>query len=209
MILKQFHQAEFPPKPEEPSKPESSSSSKKSESSSKEKPDQTPPPPPVIVVEKIPTRLFEPSTCLDSINVQSATKERMESSYQYISTLLKDFGTSPDKTCGYPLSRSVLGSRVDLIRLLLDYGARPTFWDNYVIFLAIGMGDLCILRMLLEEDYVHPNENLPSDHSTSQKKFKGKLRVSVNDGMLREALKHKDYKIADYLMGKGLFVSLF
>ncbi|KAG0152387.1 hypothetical protein CROQUDRAFT_649789 [Cronartium quercuum f. sp. fusiforme G11] len=211
IILRNFHQSEFdseldPPNSSSSSdKPPSSSSSPHNQhpSSSSEKTQLGPPP---IVIDQIPTRLFKPLSSNKTTRTENETRAiKLEQSYQYIFTLLTEFRTSPDKTGGYPLARSVLSGNLDFIRLLLDFGARPRLKDNLVIMVAIEKGDLYIVRMLVERDYIHPEEDCKSRPRSDMKnkKVKREDRVKINDCMLEKALRRKHYRIADYLMGKG------
>lgn len=81
-----------------------------------------------------------------------------------------------------------------------------------MILLAISKGDLNLLRMLVEVDYVHPDEESYEEvnlqKKQNKKKHKNKRRktedrVVINDQMLEKALKRKDYQIARYLIQKG------
>lgn len=147
-----------------------------------------------------------------SSSSSSSNQVSLENSFRYISTLLSDYRSSPDKTGGYPLARSVLSGQLRFVRLLLSFGARPCVKDQLVILLAISKGDLNLLRMLVEVDYVHPDEESYEEvnlqKKQNKKKHKNKRRktedrVVINDQMLEKALKRKDYQIARYLIQKG------
>ncbi|EGG10889.1 uncharacterized protein MELLADRAFT_76728 [Melampsora larici-populina 98AG31] len=187
MILRKFHQDEF----KETSKDLISSSLRPTRS-------------PKIFISQLPTRLFKPMTSKDQIELTH--------SFQYISILLKDFNVSPKRLGGYPLSRSILSGELNFIRLFLTYGANPSDKDNLSIMIAIKTGDLNLVRMLIEVDFVHPNEleeskkiglNYQLDGLKSHKKIRLEDRVKVVDEMLDKALKRKDYKMGEYFMGKG------
>lgn len=103
-----------------------------------------------------------------SSNSNPTVVESFDEAYRFIDLLLSEFGASPDKLGGYPLARSVLSSNIRLIRLLLDHGARPSINQNLVIMVAIETGDLEILRLLIEPDYIHPLESIdPNPRSSS------------------------------------------
>ncbi|KAH9816181.1 hypothetical protein DFH28DRAFT_1125640 [Melampsora americana] len=154
---------------------------------------------PKILISQLPTRLFNPMTSKNPIE--------LEKSYQYISTLLDEFNLSPKKLGGYPLSRSILSGELSFIRLLLTYGAQPSDKDNLSIMIAIKTGDLNLVRMLIEVDFIHPNETQDSKRlamkNQAHKKTKFEDRVKVIDQMLDKALKRKDYQMGEYFMGKG------
>ncbi|MBW0472411.1 hypothetical protein O181_012126 [Austropuccinia psidii MF-1] len=168
-------------------------------------------------ISQIPTRLFKALSNVASVRPSSPVErvDELQRSYQYIKLLLSDFHASPDKLGGYPLARSVLSGNIQFIRLLLDYGARPSYKNNLVMMVAIGTGDLKIIRLLVEPNYRHPQE-LEHDEvacdSCAQakapplicsKKSKLEDRLRITDEMLEKAVKRKDSLMAQYFMERG------
>lgn len=145
--------------------------------------------------------------------------------------LLDHYSVSPNSKKGYFLSKAVFIENLPLVQLLLDYGADPTLNGNWSVRNAIAKGDLQLVRMLLEGDYVHPqladdaartlddvevDRNLvgkrtkrrismESEGSTPRKKVKLGERCKATGEMLEVAVSRAEWRIVDYLRARGEF----
>ncbi|KAA1069793.1 hypothetical protein PGT21_033451 [Puccinia graminis f. sp. tritici] len=168
---------------------------------------------PKIKVSALPVRLFKalsPTPSDPSPAIIKDHADQLDQAFRYIHLLLTEYGTSPDKFGGYPLARSVLSGNLAFVRLLLDHGARPGVKDNLVIMVAIETGDLELLRLLIEPNFIHPKETKQSSPlipnslpPKSHKKLKLEDRVQITDQMLEQAIKRKDAAMAQYFINKG------
>lgn len=145
--------------------------------------------------------------------------------------LLDHYAVSPNSKKGYFLSKAVFIVHLPLVQLLLDYGADPTLNANWSVRNAIAKGDLRLVRMLLEGDYVHPDladEDTPtlddgadaigkrtkrristeSGGGTPRKKVKLGERCKATGEMLEVAVSRGEWRIVDYLRGRGALRSL-
>jgi hypothetical protein len=170
---------------------------------------------PKIKLSALPVRLFKALSRTPSDHSPAIIKDhadQLDQAFRYIHLLLTEYGTSPDKFGGYPLARSVLSGNLAFVRLLLDHGARPGIKDNLVIMVAIETGDLELLRLLIEPNFIHPKETsqssplIPNSRPLkNHKKLKLEDRVQITDQMLEQAIKRKDAAMAQYFINKGLF----
>lgn len=67
-----------------------------------------------------------------------------------------------DSHGGYPLIRAVQSKHIPLVRLLLNYGADPTKREGLAIFTAIKLGDLELVRLLIDTAEVRATEQMLS-----------------------------------------------
>lgn len=79
-----------------------------------------------------------------------------------------------------------------------------------MIMVAIETGDLELLRLLIEPNFIHPRETsqssplIPNSRPLkNHKKLKLEDRVQITDQMLEQAIKRKDAAMAQYFINKG------
>lgn len=150
----------------------------------------------------------------------------------YIMYLLTRLHASADSHKGYPLARAVLARRLDLIRLLLQYGADPSIRDNMSVMLAIGRNDLEVVKLLIEPEVqklpeygigaiaeldglgelspfspsgINSRKRKLAAQHTSRKKQKCPDRIPVTPAMLEAAVKQNHEPLISYFMSKGEF----
>jgi hypothetical protein len=70
--------------------------------------------------------------------------------------LFDKYQPSPNSHNGYPLSRAVLAKNVEVIKYLLDKGADPGMRDGLAIEISVKLGDLGIVKMLVEHQSLNP-----------------------------------------------------
>ncbi|KAI8443150.1 hypothetical protein BY996DRAFT_8295385 [Phakopsora pachyrhizi] len=119
---------------------------------------------------------------------------------------MRDFDSSPDLVNGYPLARSILAKDLRMIRLFLKYGARLDHKNFLVVDLAIRLGDLGLIRVLIEPGFKHPIERMDrSKNWGDQIKLSASRsdRIKVTDQMLERAIKFKNPSIIQYFIDKG------
>jgi len=75
--------------------------------------------------------------------------------------LFETYKPNPNSFEGYALSRAVLSKNLEVIRYLLRQGADPGKKEGMAIQIAVKLGDLRIVRMLVE------HQNLGSPNSGS------------------------------------------
>jgi len=72
--------------------------------------------------------------------------------------LFEKYKTNANSFDGYALSRAVLAKNAEIIKYLLSQGADPGKKEGMAIQIAVKLGDLRIVRMLVE----HQNLGLPA-----------------------------------------------
>jgi len=109
-------------------------------------PTSTPPRPtkPALTVSELPRRIFR--------NLTSASPIPPLLIY-----LFETYKPNANSFDGYALSRAVLAKNLGVIKYLLSKGADPGKKEGMAIQIAVKLGDLSIVRMLVE----HQNLGLP------------------------------------------------
>lgn len=67
--------------------------------------------------------------------------------------LFDTYSPSPNSHNGYPLSRAVLAKNVEVIKYLLSKGADPGMRDGLAIEISVKLGDLGMVKMLVEHQH--------------------------------------------------------
>lgn len=183
-----------------------------------------------LYIKELPKRLFK------YLSSSDPSRPLAEPDPLLSALLNPPYSVSPDRRGGYPLSRAVLARDLRLIRDLLDAGASPATKDALPVRVAVGTGDLDVVRMLVEPDFRSPEEAPPeasasmsADYSDADrpssdghnleadgrrrlvkgawKRRKVADRVQVSDGMLESAIKRGFFDLAAWLMTKGATLS--
>ena len=139
--------------------------------------------------------------------------------------LLDKYSASANSRNGYFLARAVLARHLPFVKLLLGHDADPSLNDGYAVNVAIGTGELALVKLLIErEPEPRPTEELHADDGVDNgdgRKKKKKKRRRESDGggggkrrkvgqrckatskMLEVALKEENWEIVTYLQAKG------
>lgn len=138
-----------------------------------------------------------------------------------IEYLFDRYGSSANSGKGYFLSRAVLARNRPFIELLLAHDADPALNQGYAVNLAIGTGDLGLVKLLMEKE-VHTRPKDEDVDTTEQGGKKGKKkrrresdgggggkrrktedRCKATSKMLEVAMKEENWEIVTYLQSKG------
>lgn len=131
--------------------------------------------------------------------------------------LLGEYEASPNSKKGYFLARAVVARHDPLIRLLLSHGADPGMKDGWTVVQAIGLGDLALVKLLMEREAVTGGceevEELEvveigkkrrrSSEGGGGKRRKMEERCRATDAMLEAAVRAEKWDIVHYLRSKG------
>ncbi|RUS22393.1 hypothetical protein BC937DRAFT_89441 [Endogone sp. FLAS-F59071] len=79
--------------------------------------------------------------------------------YQLIETLLQR-GASPNAPLGYPVIKSAILGRVDIIKLLLNYGANLAVRNNMALRVSAGSNNFKVVELLFENGLRADSETL-------------------------------------------------
>ncbi|KAI8461938.1 hypothetical protein BY996DRAFT_6408226 [Phakopsora pachyrhizi] len=150
-----------------------------------------------VKVPTIPIRLLNSLRDYDQLNFEYSDHDledqRQNSIYEFIRTLLTEFQTSPNQPSGYPLARSLLTRDLRMVRLLLDFDADLECKNDLIVKIAIAIGDLDLIRVLIEPNFKHPLEattatkTLKIDKSCDNERVeKGELKTVESNGTSRD-----------------------
>lgn len=147
-----------------------------------------------------------------------------------IEYLLEKYQASANSRNGYFLARAVLARHLPFVELLLRHDADPSLNDGYAVNVAIGTGDLALVKLLMErEPHERPTEELEvaeavdgdgdgqrrkkkkkrrreSDGGGGSKRRKVQDRCKATSRMLEVAMKEENWEMVTYLQSKGEWV---
>lgn len=126
-----------PPTPPLPERSTDDTGEEAAETTPAESPHRPPPTRPGLSITDLPRRLFR--------NLSTRTPIPPLLTY-----LFDTYSPSPNSHTGYPLLRAVLAKNVEVIKYLLSKGADPGMRDGLAIEIAVKLGDLGIVKMLVE-----------------------------------------------------------
>jgi hypothetical protein len=101
--------------------------------------EETPPEPtgPALSVPELPRRVFRSLSTTHPIP-------------PLIAYLFDTYAPNPNSHNGYPLSRAVLSKNTMVVKYLLSKGADPGIRDGLAIEIAVKLGDIGLVRLLVE-----------------------------------------------------------
>ncbi|CAK9780484.1 hypothetical protein CC85DRAFT_283454 [Cutaneotrichosporon oleaginosum] len=162
-------------------------------------PGDTPPPPspprPTPRPNKIPRRL---------LRTPEGARPRL---HPFVRYLVERFDIPPDADSSYPLMRGAADANYELVRFLLERGAKVTMSEHIAFRAAIHNKDLKMMKLLVEVD-----DQQPTEHGGSGARNIPLLksdRLQCPREWVDLALKSEAYDIAHWLVDeKGLTPSL-
>lgn len=95
---------------------------------------------PGLTVSELPRRLFRTLRTNDPIP-------------ELLMYLFETYSPDPNSHNGYPLSRAVLSKNVEVINYLLAKGADPGVRDGLAIEIAVKLGNIGLVRLLVEHQH--------------------------------------------------------
>lgn len=146
-----------------------------------------------------------------------------------IGYLLDKYHASANSRNGYFLARAVLARHLPFVELLLRHDADPSLNDGYAVNVAIGTGDIALVKMLMERNQdARPTEELEvaeaevedgrrkkkkkrrreSDGGGGGKRRKVQDRCQATSKMLEVAMKEENWEMVTYLQSKGEYSRL-